>query len=247
VIVLTGGDFNASLDGVPVPGWTVVGVKHGSTLAVGERRSGGRGYLAVAGGLDVPLVLGSRSTCVRSRIGGLGGRALAKGDELFGGQPGPHACLLIGRSFPDAARPPYRSSPTLRVVLGPQADAFMPEAVEALTHSRYSLSPRSDRMGYRLVGPPLVHTTIADIVSDATPLGAVQVPANQQPILLMADRQTTGGYPKIAVVISADIPLAAQLLPGDTIGFSTVEVAEAQQILREQQRRLAVELPPISP
>ena len=245
VIAVTGGEFDVSLDGVSVPGWTAVEVKPGWRLAIGARRSGARAYLAVAGGLDVPPALGSRSTHVRSRTGGLGGRTLTRGDVLGGGQPGSDAWDRIGRSVPTASRPAYTPSPTLRVVIGPQAEAFIPEALDVLTQSRYVLTPQSDRMGYRLAGSPLVHAGSADLVSDATPLGAIQVPANRQPILLMADRQTTGGYPKLAVVVSADIPLAAQLLPGDEIRFAVVGVAEAQQILREQHRLLAGVLPPV--
>lgn len=244
VVALTGGEFSASLDGTPLPGWTALRVEAGSTLAVGERRSGARAYLAVSGGIDVPPVLGSRSTHVRSRTGGFEGRALAKGDVLTGGAPSHEPRRLVGRSVATADRPVYSSAPTLRVLLGPQAGAFSPEAVEALTGSRYTVSPRSDRMGYRLAGPPLAHEGRADIVSDATPQGALQVPANRQPILLMADRQTTGGYPKIAVVISADLPLAAQLVPGDTVGFTLVVVEAARHFLREQHRLLAQALPP---
>ena len=249
VIAVSGGEWDISLDGVSVPGWTTVEVRPGSRVTIGERRSGARAYLAVAGGLNVPPVLGSRATHVRSRTGGLGGRVLTRGDVLNGAQPDSDAGDRIGRSVPTASRPAYSPSPTLRVVLGPQAEAFIPEALDILTQSRYVLSPQSDRMGYRLSGPSLVHAPanvgMPDVISDATPLGALQVPATHQPILLMADRQTTGGYPKLAVAISADIPLAAQLLPGDTIRFAVVGVAEAQQILREQHRLLDSVLPPV--
>ncbi len=245
VIAVTGADLSPSLDGTPLQGWTAIKVGRGGTLAFGDRRSGARAYLALAGGLDVPLSLGSRSTHTRSRTGGVAGRALVKGDELCGGTPNPATRQWIGRSVSAVARPPYRATPTLRAVLGPQADDFAPEAVDMLQTTQYSLLPQSDRMGYRLVGAPLARSSVADMISDATPCGSVQVPSNRQPILLMADCQTTGGYPKIAVVISADLPLAAQLLPGDGIGFSIVTLAEAQAALRDQQSRLDNLLPPI--
>ncbi len=238
VIALTGADLSPTINGAPVPLWTTLRILRGSTLSFGERRSGARTYLAVSGGIEVPLVLGSRATHLPSKTGGFKGRTLVEGDVLIGGPPSPNVGRLIGRSITPAARPVYSSSPTVRVVLGPQTDCFTADAVETLVRGRYTVTPQSDRMGYRLSGPPLVHDGSADIVSDATPPGALQVPANQQPILLMADRQTTGGYPKIAVVISADLPLAAQLLPDDAIWFSAIEVREAQAIAREHRARL---------
>lgn len=246
VIALTGADLSAKIDAATVPLWTALNVTRGSTLSFGERRSGARAYLAVAGGIDVPVVLGSRATHLSSQTGGFAGRALAKGDQVVGGPPRPGAATCIGQTVPTTARPAYNTAPILRVVLGPQAEWFSTEAIEALVGGRYTVSPQSDRMGYRLIGPPLVHVGSTEVVSDATPAGALQVPANQQPILLMVDRQTTGGYPKIAVVISADLPLAAQLLPGDTISFSIMEVREAQAIVREHRARLAAALQAVS-
>src|SRR5574341_2105121 len=245
VIALTGGDFAVTLDGVSTPGWTAVAVRAGSTLTIGERRVGARAYLAVAGGFDVPPRLGSRATHVRSRTGGIGGRPLSTGDLLPVGQAASGASPVIGRSIPAAVRPAYSPSPAVRVVLGPQAGAFTAAALDALTEGGYLVTTESDRMGYRLSGPSVIQAGPADIISDATPLGAIQVIPSGEPILLMADRQPTGGYPKPAVVIAADIPLAAQLLPGDTIRFAVIGVAEAQQIFREQQRVLASALPPV--
>jgi antagonist of KipI len=245
VIAITGADLSPTLNGRPVSAWTAVAVGRGDRLVFGARRNGTRAYLALAGGINVPPVLGSRSTHCRSGTGGIDGRALIEGDELRGEPPWPGVMERLGRSVAREVLPPYSPAPTLRAVLGPQADRFLPEAVETLTSSRYTLSPQSDRMGYRLVGPALAHAGSAEIVSDATPTGSLQVPANRQPILLMADGQTTGGYPKIAVVISADLPLAAQLAPGDTVGFRLVGVAEAQEVVRAQRARLAAALPPV--
>lgn len=243
VIALTGADLSPMIDRKPVPLWTTLEVARGSTLSWGERRSGARAYVAVAGGIDVPLVLGSRATHIASRTGGFAGRALAKGDTVVGGPPSADSSRLIGCTILADARPLYSQAPVLRAVLGPQRDCFTDEAVETLVSGRYTVAPQSDRMGYRLSGPPLVHAGSPDIISDATPHGSVQVPASQQPILLMADCQTTGGYPKIAVVISADLPLAAQLLPGDTVRFSLIEVREAQAIAREQRAKLEAAVP----
>jgi antagonist of KipI len=243
IVAITGGDFPLWLNDNPVPNWRAVEVPAGGRLHIGERRSGARGYLAVAGGLDVPLVLGSRATHLRSGLGGLDGAPLRKGDVLHGGSLPHDAPARLGTSIPSALRPPYSDHPTLRVVPGPQADAFLSEAFRALTMGRYLISPDADRMGYRLHGPSLPHRG-DELLSDATPLGALQVPGSHQPILLMADRQTTGGYPKLAVVISADIPLAAQLVPGDTVGFEMIGPEETRRIAREARDRLDAALPP---
>jgi antagonist of KipI len=244
VIAITGADLSPLVDGKPVQNWVTLHVQRESTLTFGRRRTGARAYVAIAGGFDTPKVLGSRSTHIRSRTGGIDGRALMKGDKLKGGRPATGRGKLVGKEVPDSLRPAYSPNPTLRAVLGPQADHFVPEAVDTFMSSRFTVSPHSDRMGYRLTGPRLVHAASPDIISDATPFGAVQVPANQQPILLMADRQTTGGYPKLAVVISADLPLAAQLMPGNTVTFTLVEVSEAQAVSRELRQRIDAGLPP---
>jgi antagonist of KipI len=243
IIAVTGADLSPTINLKPVALWTTLAVRYGSTLAFGARRHGARAYVAVAGGIDVPVVLSSRATHIQSRTGGFEGRALVRGDTVRCGHPAPAASKLLGRTIPLTARPPYRSDPTLRAVLGPQAEYFLKDAVETLAHQRYTVCSQSDRMGYRLSGPSLVHSDASDIVSDATPPGSLQVPANQQPILLMADRQTTGGYPKIAVVITVDLPLAAQLIPGDTIGFSLVDVHEARAIARHHWAALKTAVP----
>lgn len=244
VIAVTGGDLSPALHGVAIPNWTTVAVKAGSRLSFGARVSGGRAYLCVAGGIDVPPVLGSRSTHLRSGTGGLEGRALAKHDLIRGGHPPVNMNRLIGYAVPSSILPTYSPSPTLRVVAGPQYDCFPAETPHALLSDYYTLTTLSDRMGYRLTGPALAHAGSADIVSDATPLGAIQVPADRQPILLMADRQTTGGYPKIAVVISVDIPMAAQLVPGNRLRFSFVRMPEAQALARALRAQLDAALPP---
>ena len=246
VIAVTGGDLSPLVERQIIPLWTAMSIARGSTLSFGKRKTGARAYMAIAGGLDVPEVLGSRSTHVRSHTGGLDGRALTKNDLLQGGRPSARWTPWVGPRRDPVIVPAYPTHPTLRVVLGPQADWFSKQTLNDFTKHRYRVSPQSDRMGYRLVGPPLPHIGSPDIISDAIPFGSLQVPANQQPILLMADRQTTGGYPKIGVVISADLPLAAQLLPGDTLGFSFVDRATAQAAARAQRSALDAVLPPVA-
>jgi antagonist of KipI len=238
VIALTGGQLSPCLDRVPLPMWTSLVISAGAHVSFGRQVNGARSYLAVAGGFDVPPVLGSRSTHIRSHTGGFHGRALIKDDRLEWGSPPRGAVTRVERSIPKELRPAYAAHPTLRIILGPQTDFFEQEAVAALTTSRYTVSSDSDRMGYRLSGPALTHRSVAEMISDATPIGSLQVPPNRQPILLMADRQTTGGYPKIAVVISADLSVAAQLMPGHTVGFSEVTVAQAHALLREHEALL---------
>ncbi|CAI4032194.1 5-oxoprolinase component C [Nitrospira tepida] len=244
VVAVAGADLSPAINGVALPLWTSVPVKAGSRLVFGTRRSGARGYLAVAGGVDVPVVLGSRSTHVSSGTGGLKGRALAAGDCLIGGTAGPHQQAMIGRSLPERLRPSYSAAATLRILPGPQLSSFAPQAFDVLAANPYRLSSRSNRMGYRLEGPRLTQARAEARISDGTALGALQVPPDGQPILLMADRQTIGGYPIIAVVISADLHLAGQLLPGDTVSFTPTTLPEAQAILKAQWKDLNETMPP---
>ena len=196
-------------------------------------------YLAVAGGIIVPSVMGSRATYLRGGFGGLEGRALQAGDFLPVGPVGYHLPSRAGRQLPSSLLPPYRDRPEVAVILGPQADAFTDQGLEAFLGSGYRISPTADRMGCRLQGSAVARRGPADIISDGIGLGAVQVPADQQPIVMMADRQTTGGYPKIATVVSADIPLLAQCLPGQgSVRFQETSVEEAQLRYRRMMESL---------
>jgi antagonist of KipI len=244
VIAVTGADLTPSVNGTVIPLWTTVLVEAGSRLTFGARRAGARCYLALAGGVDVPLVLRSRSTHIYSQTGGVKGRALAQGDVLVGGVPFPHTSATIGRSVPKRLRPIYSTVTQLRIVPGPQRSSFSEEALEVLTTSPYRVTSQSDRMGYRLEGPKLAQAGTGQWISDGTAMGALQVPPDEQPILLMADRQTTGGYPKIAVVISSDLHLAGQLMPGDTVAFKTTTLPEAQAAMKAQWKELDKALPP---
>ena len=191
-------------------------------------------YLAVEGGIAVPLVLGSASTYVRAALGGFEGRALQSGDMV----------PLAIASAPDRRElrlsnplDPARDQP-IRVIPGPQLEYFTQEAAAALLGAEFRISQSADRMGMRLDGPPLHHRQGWDIVSDAIATGAIQVPGSGQPILLLADHQTTGGYPKIATVISADLPVVGRRRPGDALRFTAVTVEEAEELCREQERDL---------
>lgn len=243
-IAITGADLSPTGNGVTLPMWTVVAMPAGSRLQFGTRRQGARAYLAIAGGIEGPLILGSRSTHVRSRVGSLGGRALKRGDCLDVGAGSTASAQYVGRALLPSDRPHYSSSPTVQVVPGPHIDRFTQEALQVLTENPYRVTSESDRMGYRLCGGELRHQSSAEIVSNAVTFGAIQVPADRQPILLMADCQTTGGYPIIATVVAADHSLAAQLCPGDSISFMLTSRHKASELFRSNHAELNRLLPP---
>jgi antagonist of KipI len=231
---VSGALFDLAVDGAPVSMNVAFTVPSGGRLRFGNRLAGARAALAVRGGFDVPLLFGSRATSLVSRMGPFGGRALVARDVLAVGASSPGG--LASGALPIAVP---QGGARLRVVMGPHDAMFTEAAREAFLTSRFVITPQSNRMGYRLEGPPLTHVGAADILSDATPVGSLQVPASGQPILLMADRQTTGGYPKIATVVTADLPLAGQLAPGDWIEFAAVTPAAALDALKRQEQRLA--------
>ncbi|MBI3491950.1 MAG: biotin-dependent carboxyltransferase family protein [Acidobacteria bacterium] len=236
VVAVAGAEFELALDGRPARVNAPFVVAAGSHLQFVARRRGTRAYLAVSGGVATPIVLGSRATHLVSAMGGCGGRALKAGDRLPLGDSAPGATSAHALAAPVVALP--EGDATLRVLPGPQDDYFAADALDALQSAPYVVGPNSDRMGFRLEGPRLAHARGADIISDATPLGALQVPASGQPILLMADRQTTGGYPKIATVITADMATAGQLGPGDAISFVACTARDALAALIAQERAL---------
>jgi antagonist of KipI len=233
VCAVSGGRFELAVDRTLVSINVPFAVPAGGRLRFGNRLAGTRAALAVRGGFDLPAVFGSRATSLISRMGPLEGRALKAGDVLPVGAP--PLIATAGAGVPMAL--PGGGS-RLRVLMGPHDALFTAAAREALLTSRFIVTPQSNRMGYRLDGPRLTHASRAEILSDATPIGSLQVPASGQPILLMADRQTTGGYPKIATVITADLPLAGQLAPGDWIEFSAVSRTAALEALRQREARL---------
>lgn len=235
VVAVTGGDLSPQLNGRPMPMWRAVKVQEGDVLSFGARRTGCRAYVAISGGIDVPLVMGSRATFLRARYGGFEGRALKAGDRIPLGRNPVEPARLAGRTLPPGSRPDFGATRPVRFVWGPQDDAFLPESLEMFTSHPYGVSPRSDRMGYRLEGPALRHRTGADIISDYIATGSIQVPGNGQPIVLMADCQMSGGYTKIGVVIGVDIPYMGQRAPGDTITFEAVPVEVAIEKWRRQE------------
>ena len=231
--VVQGGDFEATIDGDAVDMSKPFVIAAGQRLRFGPRVRGARATLAVLGGFDVAAVFDSRSTSIISRMGPFGGRALIAGDVLPVGRD---STLQNARAGSPLRMP--EGGARVRIIRGPHDAMFTAEALERLLSSRFIVTPQSNRMGYRLEGPPLTRSAGADILSDATPIGSLQVPASGQPILLMADRQTTGGYPKIGTVITADVPVAGQLAPGDWIEFAECTRAEALKALREQEAQL---------
>lgn len=242
LIAVTGADLTLRVNNWEMPPWMAVFVRKGWSIEFGGCKTGCCAYLAVAGGIDVAPVMGSRSTYLSGGFGGFEGRALRQGDLIPLSEVSFHLPSLAGRSFPSNLIPNYSDAPEIHVVLGPQDDYFTDEGVEAFLSGEYQIGPMSDRMGYRLQGPEIAHKERADIISDGIALGSVQVPADRQPIVMMADHQSTGGYPKIATVISADIPLLAQCLPGQsTVTFKAITIEEAQACYRGMMKALSVD------
>lgn len=233
LIAITGADLSPALNNNPLPMWEAVEVCSGDTISFGHPKRGCRSYLAVAGGIDVPEVMGSRSTYIKSRLGGLEGRSLRSGDRL---RSGPTQVEFSTRKLPSQYIFEYKAENELRVILGPQDDYFTERGIQTFLHSEYRISVQADRMGYRLEGPPIEYKAGADIVSDGVPPGAVQVPGDGLPIILLADRQTTGGYVKIATMSTIDLTKLAQAKPGDRVRFLRVTEEEAYQLLIEHNR-----------
>jgi antagonist of KipI len=237
LLSVSGADLGARLDDEPIPLWKTVAARPGQRLRFTGPARGAWTYVCVAGGIDVPPVMGSRSTCARAGFGGHEGRMLQSGDELRAGT-GARNTALVRHVRPDAI-PAYPDSIELRVVPGPQESFFQDGALRTLLSSGYTVTRHMDRMGYRLSGPALAHAEAARPVSEATALGSIQVPPDGQPIVLMPDRQTVGGYPKIATIVSVDVPRLARLLPGSRVRFRAVSIEEAQQEARSLERLLA--------
>jgi antagonist of KipI len=232
-VAITGADLQVSIDGTAVPRGVATPCRPGSILRFGERRSGARAYVAFDGGIDTPMTFGSRATHVGAALGGMDGRALAAGDRLPLGSSG--SGQRVRTVEPRATSV---GGVRLRILPGPQDDFFSEPAFTLLERTRFVVTPQSNRMGYRLSGASILRATDREMISDATFVGAIQVPASGEPILLMSDRQTTGGYPQMATVITADLPLAGQLAPGDWVEFARCTRAEAIAALRDQEAML---------
>ena len=243
-VALTGSDFGATLDGVPVPPWTSIGIAPGQTLAIGPTRSGARCYLCIAGGVVVKPFLGSASTHVLSGVGGFDGRPLRKGDELRVGNSNAlfKRRTLSPRVLEYLSPRKTLSQKTLRVTSGPQEDWFSESVRRTFYSSVYRVAEESNRMGLRLEGPALApECASGGMITEGASLGAIQIPEGGQPIILFVEQQTTGGYPKIANVISADLASVGQLRPRDEIRFEWVSLGTAIAALREQEALLASE------
>jgi urea carboxylase len=241
-IALAGADLGATLNDQPMPLAAPVRVPEGATLQFGKRRAGLRAYLALAGGFGLPAVLGSVSTYVRGGFGGYQGRSLRKGDILDPpglGIPrhpaspvsGIAARLLQALAIIDTAEP-------LRILAGREWEDFTVAARQALLACPYRVGAQSDRMGYRLEGPVLERGNTGDMLSEAVAFGTMQVPPDGQPIVLMADRQASGGYPRIAQVASIDLPRLAQVMPGEPVRFTLITLEQAQALLRWRAQSL---------
>ena len=253
LIAVTGADLSPRIGEAALPRNTPVLIRAGSQLDFGKRVAGMRAYLAVHGGYAVAPVMGSKSTYVRGGFGGFNGRALRKADVLATGAGDAQALFpalaarLEASALPFAALDavpaaasalPVDSPLSVRVLAGQQWGAFTPEARQALCDAEFRLSPQSDRMGYRFEGPKLALSEPLEMISEAVAFGTMQVPPDGNPIVLMADRQTTGGYPKIANIASVDLPLLAQLVPQQSLRFTLVSLDEAQRLQLARERRI---------
>jgi biotin-dependent carboxylase-like uncharacterized protein len=232
-VALVGAGCPLSIDGAPVPPRTSVILKEGQTAQIGHARTGTFSYLAVAGGFSVKPELGSLSFHLRSRLGGLNGAFLQAGDRL--------PCITEAQAGAPMHLPieDDDGDDPIRVMLGPQDDYFAPDSVRRFLDSEFTVTPQADRMGFQLSGPVIEHAKGFNIVSDGIATGHIQIPGNGQPIVLMRDRQTAGGYPKIATVISADLDRFAQVRPGSAVRFTAVHRDEAVAAARALKERIA--------
>lgn len=251
LIAICGGDFSPKINGEQVKMWRPIFIKKGSTLHIGQAVKGSRAYLAVAGGFQVPSIMGSKSTYLRGKLGGFYGRSLLAGDSLPIGPLSKLSQRMLqhfvkmgtSRSFAEANwsisadfLPRYQANPTIRVMKGRHFQWFNQESKTVFFNEPYKVTPESDRMGYRLKGSPLNLTEPIEVLSEAVNFGTIQVPSDGNPIVLLADCQTVGGYPKIAQLASVDFPLIAQSKPGSTIRFHEITYKEAQLLYLEREK-----------
>lgn len=230
-----GAGFRLFVNQRELPLWMAVAVRAGESVHLEKIAGGNWAYLALTGGIQSAAWLGSRSAYPAAGLGVL----LAAGDRLLLAPPASDTALIPGRALPKSAQPSYGAAAALRVMPGPHLEMFVRHSWEIFLGGAYQVSPRSDRMGYRLVGPQLAHQDGPDLVSQGMPLGAIQVPGDGQPIVMMADHPTTGGYACIATLARADLPLLAQVEPGlGAVRFTAVALADAQQALQEALERI---------
>ena len=231
-IAITGGDLSPALNKIPLPMWQAVSIQRGDRISFRARKLGFRAFLAVRGGFDGPKFLNSRSVFAR----GLMGNPLKAGDTLETEGDGLRPLCL--KPLPADLIPILSDKKPLGVLLGPQEDRFTSQGLETFLSSKYTVSSQSDRMGYRLEGPKIEHVKGADIISESIARGAIQVPGDGMPIIMLWDAQVSGGYTKIANIISADLDILAQVMPGESLHFKSVTLEEAHRALREERARL---------
>lgn len=233
VIALAGVGYALSVYIWDFPLWSSYYVRAGWLIRLRKMDSGMWAYLAISGGVQTQPILGSSSTYLRGHLGGFEGRQLQVGDVVRAGSPSHSLNNLAARTLPEDRLPVYEDHPTVDVIRGPQKNYFTNESIETFLSSEYSISVTSDRMGYRLEGSPLIHRKSTELISEGMTFGAIQVPSSGQPIVMMADCPTTGGYPKVGTVASAALPLLAQCVPNKSrIRFRETTVAKAQKKCR---------------
>lgn len=234
LISITGANMSPKINDIPVPMWTTLFIQAGDKLSFSKLQNGLRSYIAFSRGLDVPEIMGSKSTFIRGSLGGHKGRKLNSGDEIpLGDRPIDNT----GSYLPKESIPVYSKDNTIRVIFGPQDDYFTDEAKEIFLNSQYTITTEADRMGYRLDGPKIQHREGPDIISDGIVFGSIQVPGHGSPIIMMADRQTTGGYTKIATVITPDLSTLSQIGPGNSMNFKSISIEESHRIYREYENQ----------
>ncbi len=238
VIAITGGNLTPFINGKPIHMWKSIYINTGDILSFAGIKNGCRSYIAFSGGMEVPSVMDSKSTYIKAKIGGYEGRKLKADDILKIGNPKCPKTELKNRSFPKNYIPAYEKEFEIRVVLGPQEDMFTTSGIETFLSAPYTVTNEYDRMGFRLEGKEIEHIQGGDIISDGIAFGAIQVPGHGKPIIMMADRQTTGGYSKIANVIWEDLCKVAQSKPGDILRFKQVTIKEAHELLKAFEDRM---------
>lgn len=250
LVAICGGDLAPTIEGLPVPMWRQVFIRKGSELRFGATKTGSRAYLAVAGGFDVPIVLGSRTTYVRAGLGGFNGRVLQKGDILHVGRAYVQSRMMKPDSGATFRAANWQIAPKLipnltnhyeiQVMRGRQYESFDEASRHRFWNESFTVSSQSDRMGYRISGTVLQLKEPLEMVSEAVTYGSIQVPPDGNPIILAVDRQTTGGYPKIGQLSSIDFTKLAQAKAGDRLSFKEVTIEESQRLLVEQEKKLKV-------
>ena len=232
-ISITGADLDPRVNDQPAPQWAAFTMKEGDVLSFRKRKKGLRAYVAVHGGFDVPEVLGSRSTYIRGRIG-----SMLREGETLSICPFDSGGAENGSTLPEEYRPDFDRTDPIRVIMGPQDDCYTPRGIGTFLNSTYRITPQCDRQGFRTEGPAIEIAKGPGIITDPIPPGAIQVPGDGKPIVLLRDAQVTGGYAKIALVARVEMDSLGQMMPGDTIRFQPIDRQTALDLLGEETQRL---------